>query len=155
MEIFLRRAGTTTPAILYPKTALDAKARAFLAPFCSPDSALRTGLANIKALVAAAPSAPKSIRVSRHFDAWLGRETRLAARAKARAAFLAAIGAGRASWDVVKLPLLPYQKEGAAHLAFHERALLADEMGLGKTVQAIAACELLARQKGVERVLVV
>ena len=41
------------------------------------------------------------------------------------------------------------------HLAFSERALLADEMGLGKTVQAIAACELLARQKGIERVLVV
>ena len=53
------------------------------------------------------------------------------------------------------LPLLPYQREGAAHLAFHERALLADEMGLGKTVQAIAACEILAREKGVERVLVV
>src|SRR5260370_18767344 len=41
------------------------------------------------------------------------------------------------------------------HLAFGERALLADEMGLGKTVQAIAACELLGRRKGIERVLVV
>lgn len=41
------------------------------------------------------------------------------------------------------------------HLAFGERALLADEMGLGKTVQAIAACELLARRKGIARVLVV
>ena len=52
-------------------------------------------------------------------------------------------------------PLLPYQREGMLHLAFGERALLADEMGLGKTVQAIAACELLARRKGIERVLVV
>src|SRR5260370_22352237 len=41
------------------------------------------------------------------------------------------------------------------HLAFGERALLADEMGLGKTVQAIAACELVGRRKGIERVLVV
>ena len=41
------------------------------------------------------------------------------------------------------------------HLAFGERALLADEMGLGKTVQAIAACELLAPPRGIERVLVV
>jgi len=41
------------------------------------------------------------------------------------------------------------------HLAFGERALLADEMGLGKTIQAIAACELLARRKNVDRVLVV
>jgi len=116
---------------------------------------LKPGLATIKVLVDAAPSAPKSIRISRHFGAWLERETRLAAREKSRAQFLAAVEKGRASWDVVKLPLLPYQQEGAAHLAFHERALLADEMGLGKTVQAIAACELLARQKGIERVLVV
>ncbi len=41
------------------------------------------------------------------------------------------------------------------HLAFGERALLADDMGLGKTVQAIAACELLARRKEIARVLVV
>ena len=34
------------------------------------------------------------------------------------------------------------------HLAFGERALLADDMGLGKTIQAIAACELLARTQG-------
>jgi SNF2 family DNA or RNA helicase len=116
---------------------------------------LKTDLASINALVAAAPSAPKSVRISQHFGAWLERETRLAAREQSRAQFLAAVERGLASWDVVKLPLLPYQKEGAAHLAFHERALLADEMGLGKTVQAIAACELLARQKGIKRVLVV
>ena len=52
-------------------------------------------------------------------------------------------------------PLLPYQRDGMLHLAFGERALLADEMGLGKTVQAIAACELLRRRRGIARVLVV
>ncbi|MGB5774349.1 MAG: DEAD/DEAH box helicase [Sedimenticolaceae bacterium] len=41
------------------------------------------------------------------------------------------------------------------HLAFTGRALLADEMGLGKTVQAIAACELLRRTLGIQRVLVI
>jgi SNF2 family DNA or RNA helicase len=41
------------------------------------------------------------------------------------------------------------------HLAFGERALLTDEMGLGKSVQAMAACELLARRKGIAQVLVV
>jgi superfamily II DNA or RNA helicase len=155
VEVFLGRAGSAAPAILYPKGEADAKAHAFLAPFCGRDGALKTDLASINALVAAAPSAPKSVRISQHFGAWLERETRLAAREQSRAQFLAAVERGLASWDVVKLPLLPYQKEGAAHLAFHERALLADEMGLGKTVQAIAACELLARQKGIKRVLVV
>ena len=33
--------------------------------------------------------------------------------------------------------------------------MLADDMGLGKTIQALAATELLRRNKGIERVLVV
>ena len=70
-------------------------------------------------------------------------------REEARAAFLAEVEAGAASFDLLRHPLLPYQREGMLHLAFGERALLADEMGLGKTIQAIAACELLARRKGI------
>jgi SNF2 family DNA or RNA helicase len=35
------------------------------------------------------------------------------------------------------------------------RVILADDMGLGKTVQALAAAELLRRQRGIERVLVI
>lgn len=155
VEIFLGRGGTPAPAIMYPKSASAATARAFLADFCGLDGTLKPGLANIEALAASARAAPKSVRISRHLGVWLERETRLAARETSRTQFLAAVAAGHASWDVVKQPLLPYQREGAAHLAFHARALLADEMGLGKTVQAIAACELLARQKGIERVLVV
>jgi hypothetical protein len=82
VEVFLGRAGATDPAIAYPKAGPDPKARAFLAAFCRRNGALKTGLA-IKALVAAAPSAPKSVRISRHFGTWLKRETRLAAREKA------------------------------------------------------------------------
>ena len=93
--------------------------------------------------------------MSRHFAPWLDRLRRERSREEARAAFLAEVKAGSASFDLLRHPLLPYQREGMLHLAFGERALLADEMGLGKTVQAIAACELLARRKGIERVLVV
>jgi len=57
--------------------------------------------------------------------------------------------------DVVKLPLLPYQKRGVLFCATRGRTLLADDMGLGKTVQAIGASELLARERGIRRVLVV
>ncbi len=73
-------------------------------------------------------------------------------RRNARAAFEADVAAGRDTIDVLTYPLLPYQRLGAMHLVFGERALLADDMGLGKTIQAIAACEFLARRKGVERV---
>src|SRR5262249_20526956 len=64
VEIFLSRAGTALPTILWPKAGPDAKARAFLGPFCGRDSRLKTAPANIKALVDAAPAAPKSVRIS-------------------------------------------------------------------------------------------
>src|SRR5579884_2772466 len=57
--------------------------------------------------------------------------------------------------DLVRVPLYPYQLRGALFLACRGRAILGDDMGLGKTVQTLAAVELLARERGVERVLVV
>jgi uncharacterized protein (UPF0332 family) len=56
---------------------------------------------------------------------------------------------------LTRLPLTVWQRLGALHLAFTERAVLADDLGLGKTAQAIAAAELLRRDHGVKRVLVV
>jgi hypothetical protein len=57
--------------------------------------------------------------------------------------------------DLLKVPLYPYQREGALFAARAGRSLIADDMGLGKTIQAIAACEILARTAGIERVLIV
>ena len=56
---------------------------------------------------------------------------------------------------LLKVPLYPYQAEGALFAVRAGRALIGDEMGLGKTIQAIAATEILARHFGVSRVLVV
>jgi superfamily II DNA or RNA helicase len=56
---------------------------------------------------------------------------------------------------LVKVPLYPYQRQGALFAARAGRSLIADDMGLGKTIQAIAACEILARTAGIERVLIV
>jgi hypothetical protein len=53
------------------------------------------------------------------------------------------------------LPLLPYQLDGVAFAAGAGRAILADDMGLGKTIQGIGTAELLAREAGIRRVLVV
>ncbi len=150
VEVFLRRDGDPAPS-LGGSPPIE-EAIAFLHPFLDEDGKLGSGSETVARLLKAVPGAPADIRVSRHIGPWVECQRRLAARERAREKFLAAVGAGRASFNVVKSPLLPYQREGAAHLAFHERALLADEMGLGKTVQAIAACEILAREKGVERV---
>ena len=56
---------------------------------------------------------------------------------------------------LLKVPLYPYQRQGALFAARAGRSLIADDMGLGKTIQAIAACEILARTAGIERVLIV
>ena len=57
--------------------------------------------------------------------------------------------------DLLKADLLPYQLDGIAFAAGAGRAVLADEMGLGKTIQGVGVAELLARQSGIARVLVV
>src|SRR5262249_51412491 len=56
---------------------------------------------------------------------------------------------------LLKTALLPYQLDGIAFAAGAGRAILADEMGLGKTIQGIGVAELLSREAGVGKVLVV
>jgi hypothetical protein len=155
VEIFIARQDGKGPAVFWPQAKACTKAREWLSSFCRRDGTLKTDPVSIAALLDAIGTAPKEVRVSRHIGSWLERQKRLAARERARAQFLAEIEADDTAWNIVKHPLLPYQKDGVLHLAFGEHALLADEMGLGKTVQAIAACELLARLRGIKRVLVV
>ena len=57
--------------------------------------------------------------------------------------------------QLLKVKLFPYQKRGVHFAAQAGRCLLADEMGLGKTIQAIGAAELLRRELGIQKVLVV
>ncbi|MGH6876423.1 MAG: SNF2-related protein, partial [Rhizomicrobium sp.] len=161
VEIFPDRrqnaAATVTRPAGNPKAS--AEAREFLARFVSRHATRIADYDALQALIVAWADAPapmrRSLRVSAHFAPWIERLRRRRLRADARAAFLSGVEAGRESFDILKHPLLPYQRDGVLHLAFGERALLADEMGLGKTIQAIAACELLARRGQVSRVLVV
>ncbi len=57
--------------------------------------------------------------------------------------------------SLLKMPLLPYQLDGVAFSAGAGRAVLADDMGLGKTIQGVGVAELLAREAGIRKVLVV
>jgi len=56
---------------------------------------------------------------------------------------------------LLKTQLYPYQCAGTLFAARTGRCLIADDMGLGKTIEAIAAAEILARVRGLERVLVI
>ena len=57
--------------------------------------------------------------------------------------------------SLLKVELLPYQMDGIAFAVGAGRAIIADDMGLGKTMQGIGTAELLAREVGISRVLVV
>lgn len=57
--------------------------------------------------------------------------------------------------ELLRTPLLPYQLDGIAFAVKAGRAILADDMGLGKTIQGVGVAEMLAREAGIERVLVV
>jgi SNF2 family DNA or RNA helicase len=57
--------------------------------------------------------------------------------------------------NLLKVPLYPYQTEGALFAVRAGRVLIGDEMGLGKTIQAIAAAEILVRHFGASKVLVI
>ena len=162
VEVFLDRAAGAIPTIVWPRNGDEealSPVREWLKPWLEDDATLTKAPDKIEALLETWPKAPAAVvsvlAVSRHFGAWIERATREANRRSARAAFEADLAAGRDTIDVLEFPLLPYQRLGALHLAFGERGLLADDMGLGKTIQAIAACELLARRKDVSRVLVV
>lgn len=161
IEVFLRRNGKQAEVRAWrPAGARRSAADALTDPFFASGGSLKGDplvlLPDLaRALTAAPARVHERIRLSRHLLPWIEEQRRRAARQTARERFLAEVRAGRETLDVVNLPLYPYQQEGMLHLAFTERALLADEMGLGKTVQAVAACALLRRLRGVERVLVV
>lgn len=57
--------------------------------------------------------------------------------------------------DYINAELHPYQKEGVLFAVKMGRVLIADEMGLGKTLQAIAAAEVLKKEFGINKVLIV
>ena len=69
--------------------------------------------------------------------------------------WLEQLEAGTLDLKLLSVPLYDYQVRGALFLACRGRSILGDDMGLGKTVQTLAAVELLARERGVQRVLVV
>jgi superfamily II DNA or RNA helicase len=97
----------------------------------------------------------RSLRISQEVDFWMEKRQRSRERELLRHEYEQKVHNGEFPVHETTHPLYPYQREGALHLAFGERALLADEMGLGKTIQAIAACAILRRMGRTARVLVV
>ena len=69
--------------------------------------------------------------------------------------WLGELSAGTLDLKLLDVPLYDYQVRGALFLACRGRSILGDDMGLGKTIQTLAAVELLARDRNLQRALVV
>lgn len=140
------RPGSTCPRAL---TALAAK-------YFDADRSLRAeACATFESFLARAAALDHDLRC---YDDALGfvAEVRDRARRTTRIADAFPRGVRDRAWrGLIKGDLYAYQREGALFAARAGRSLIGDEMGLGKTIQAIAAAEIMAREFGVERVLVV
>ena len=157
VEIFLEPSDKKTVRVMWPKR-VSKNLREFIDPYFSADGTLLGNTVSMFETLHAAAHQNKrfrKLRISQHIQHHIDYLKVQTQKQVSKKAFLADIQKGKRHMDLVKHPLLPYQKEGALHLAFTERALLADEMGLGKTVQAIAACQLLHQLRNIQRVLVV
>ncbi len=62
---------------------------------------------------------------------------------------------GSLELNLLGVPLYDYQMRGVLFLACRGRSILGDDMGLGKTVQTLAAVELLARERNLQKALVI
>jgi SNF2 family DNA or RNA helicase len=121
--------------------------------------------ASYEVLIAAVESVPEQVVIFTDAMEFMDREIerhQMARRERELSAEISTadstITAGKlqsALGNLLKTPLYDYQLQGAIFLACRGRCILGDDMGLGKTVQAMAAVELLVRERGIERVLVV
>jgi superfamily II DNA or RNA helicase len=106
---------------------------------------------------------PEAVTIFSDAMDFMEREVERREMAEWEAQLVAQLEAGQLNVDdpesslhqLLSVPLYSYQLRGALFLACRGRCILGDDMGLGKTPQTLAAAEILARRRGVERVLVV
>jgi SNF2 family DNA or RNA helicase len=131
--------------------------RALAEAFFDPRGLWKGGDAYQK-LIELVESVPEQVTIFSDAMEFMEREIERHEMAQRERELLAQLEAGEAPEllrDLLRVPLYPYQMRGALFLACRGRSILGDDMGLGKTVQTLAAVELLARERGIERVLVV
>ena len=106
-------------------------------------------------LIEAVEKVPEQVTIFSDAMEFMEREIERREMAEREKEWLARLEIGELTLDLLKVPLYPYQMRGALFAACRGRCILGDDMGLGKTIQTLAAVELLARERGIERVLVV
>ena len=116
---------------------------------------LWSGRGRFDDLITAVEHVPEEVTVMSDALDFVDREVERAEMLRREKAWVEQLGAGTLDLNLLKVPLYDYQMRGALFLACRGRSILGDDMGLGKTIMALAAVELLARERGIGRVLVV
>jgi superfamily II DNA or RNA helicase len=106
-------------------------------------------------LIARVADVPEQVTIFSDAMEFMEREIERHEMATREQEMVARFERGELAADWLRVPLYPYQVRGALFAAHRGRCILGDDMGLGKTVQTMAAVEILSRERGVERVLVV
>ena len=119
------------------------------------DKFLWSGKAKYDDLIPAVEAVPEEVTVLSDAMDYLDREIERSEMARKEEIWLLQLEQGTLDLPLLPVPLYDYQVRGALFLACRGRSILADDMGLGKTVQTLAAVELLVRERGIARVLVV
>jgi SNF2 family DNA or RNA helicase len=116
---------------------------------------LWSGRGRYEDLVAAVEAVPEEVTVMSDALDFIDREIERAEMLRREQEWLAQLDQGTLDLKLLTVPLYDYQTRGALFLACRGRSILGDDMGLGKTIMTLAAVELLARERGISRVLVV
>jgi SNF2 family DNA or RNA helicase len=114
-----------------------------------------SGRGRIEDLIADIERVPEEVTVPSDALDFIDREVERIEMRLREDKWLAELEAGTLNLKLLNVPLYDYQTRGALFLACRGRSILGDDMGLGKTIQTLAAVELLARERGIGRVLVV
>src|SRR5438128_1294423 len=119
------------------------------------EKGLWSGKGKYRDLVRDVEAVPEEVAV--HSDAldFADREIERAEMLAREQEWLKELEAGTLDLKLLDVRMYDYQTRGALFLACRGRSILGDDMGLGETVMTLAAVELLARERGVQRVLVV
>ncbi|MDB5313645.1 MAG: rapA 2 [Gemmataceae bacterium] len=152
-EIFLHYGEQLQLGIHLPPRHSDKLTR--LAQVYFDEKGLWTGRGKYQDLIRDVEAVPEEVTVLSDALDFADREIERAEMLAREQEWLGRLAAGTLDLNLLGVPLYDYQLRGALFLACRGRSILGDDMGLGKTVQTLAAVELLARERNVQRALVV
>ncbi len=152
-EVYLHYGAALTLGLHLPPRHSDKLGK--LAKTFFDDKGLWGGRGQFADFVPAVEAVPEAVTVMSDALDFIDREVERADMLAREAEWVRQLEAGTLELNLLPVPLYDFQVRGALFLACRGRSILGDDMGLGKTVQTLAAVELLARERGIGRVLVV